>query len=665
VRRWLLLGGALVILIALGSGASYVLYVLHEGRDIRGSPDREFVPKERPKPPPAKPGIVWPTYGRDPERLRVATGISLAPPFRRVWMFRAQSLIEFPPVIAYGRLFFANNRGDLFAISTKTGKRAWKYRSGRCQAASPAVDGGTVYHVFMNRPPCNAKGSGLTGEVVAFAAGTGKIRWRKTIEPSESSPVVIDGALYLGDWSGNVYRLDAETGRVRWTFRAGGKVKGAVAVSGNRLFFGAYDAKVYSLDARTGKLIWTAKAQPRLGHSAEFYATPAIAYGRVFIGSTDGKEYAFGAGTGHLIWSHSTDDYVYSSAAVWRQRIFVGSYDGRLYCFDAATGDVLWSFRGNGPISGSPTIMAGRVYFSTLERMTYALDAKTGRQVWTFPDGKYTPLVADADRVYLTGYTRVYGLEERRAKPAKRAKRAVAARLRLPASLPARTLSLPILMYHRVRTSPPGTPEITRRLTVTTADFASQMRWLEGHGYHAVSQRQVFDALARGTPLPRKPVAITFDDGYEDVLLNAAPVLARLRMPATAYVITERIMGPEDFFLRWPELRKLERLGVAIGSHTTTHADLRTLSTAAALAELRNSRLALERGLGHPVQWLAYPFGSEDARIAALARQAGYVLAVTTNWGGEQSARAPLELRRYRILDTTGVAGLASILGGG
>ena len=130
-------------------------------------------------------------------------------------------------------------------------------------------------------------------------------------------------------------------------------------------------------------------------------------------------------------------------------------------------------------------------------------------------------------------------------------------------------------MYHRVRTSPPGTPEITRGLTVAAADFAAQMRWLKSHGYHAVSQQQVFDALERGAPLPRKPVAITFDDGYEDVLLNAAPVLARLHMPATAYVITERITGPEDFFLRWPELRQLERRGVAIGSHTVSHPDLR------------------------------------------------------------------------------------------
>jgi hypothetical protein len=59
--------------------------------------------------------------------------------------------------------------------------------------------------------------------------------------------------------------------------------------------------------------------------------------------------------------------------------------------------------------------MAGRVYFATLKRTTYALDAKTGHLLWTFPDGKYSPIVADAKRVYLVGYAKVYGLVEKRA----------------------------------------------------------------------------------------------------------------------------------------------------------------------------------------------------------------------------------------------------------
>jgi outer membrane protein assembly factor BamB len=160
-------------------------------------------------------------------------------------------------------------------------------------------------------------------------------------------------------------------------------------------------------------VLWQAKAQPRFGSSGRFYATPSVAYGRVYVGATDGKVYSFGAASGRLRWSQSTGGYVYSSTAIWRDRVYAGSYSKRFYCFDAATGRILWQFEANGAISGSPTVIAGRVYFATLAGRTYALDARTGRELWTYPDGKYSPVVADAKRLYLVGYAKVYGLVER------------------------------------------------------------------------------------------------------------------------------------------------------------------------------------------------------------------------------------------------------------
>jgi outer membrane protein assembly factor BamB len=138
-----------------------------------------------------------------------------------------------------------------------------------------------------------------------------------------------------------------------------------------------------------------------------------VAYGRVYIGSTDGKMYSFGATSGDLIWSQGTGGYVYSSPAVWKGRVYAGSYSEKIYAFDAATGEIVWEFEADGPVSGAPTVMAGNVYAATLEGTTYALNARTGKQVWSFPDGKFTPVVADRERVYLVGHTRVYGLAPR------------------------------------------------------------------------------------------------------------------------------------------------------------------------------------------------------------------------------------------------------------
>jgi peptidoglycan/xylan/chitin deacetylase (PgdA/CDA1 family) len=237
-----------------------------------------------------------------------------------------------------------------------------------------------------------------------------------------------------------------------------------------------------------------------------------------------------------------------------------------------------------------------------------------------------------------------------------------AVRLSLAERLPRRALTIPILMYHRIDVLWPSLPLMTRALTVAPDVFARQMRWLQAHTFHAVSQLQVFAALERGASLPPHPVMITFDDGYRDVITNAAPLLARLHTPATAYVITGRISGSDPSFLTWNELPRLERDGVTIGSHTVHHLELTALTDTIALHELIASRIALERRLGHPVQWFAYPAGAENARAAYLVRRAGYVLAVTTHPGALQDAAFPLQLKRNEILDSTEIAGLAALL---
>ena len=189
----------------------------------------------------------------------------------------------------------------------------------------------------------------------------------------------------MGDWRGDVYALDAKTGRVEWRFRTGGQVKGALTLSGRRLYVGSYDHYLYALRAGTGTLIWRASSQDRLGGRGTFYSTPAAAYGRVYIGSTDGKVYSYGATSGKVRWSQSTHGYVYGSPAIWNGLILVGSYSKTFFALDAATGDIVWQFKANGPISGSATVLGNVVYFSTLAGRTYGLDAKTGKRALDLP----------------------------------------------------------------------------------------------------------------------------------------------------------------------------------------------------------------------------------------------------------------------------------------
>ena len=431
VRRWFrrrrrLVGLAVALLLVVAAG--WYLHLRSASRDVVGSASVEFVTTDVPAgattPPPlttpaatgpARPTlarVIWPTYGLDNRRLRNFPG-GPKPPFRVLWTFPGGSLLEFPPTLAYGRLTISTNHGRLVSVDAATGKARWTFESGRCVAASPAVARRVIYASFMNRPPCNASGSSLDGQVIAFDALSGKIRWRATVGVNESSPLVSGGLVTVGDWNGDVTALDARTGVQRWRFHTGGKVKGAPALADGRLVIGSYDGAVYALDPQTGALLWKASSQERIGSRGTFYATPALAFGRVYIGATDGKVYSFGAESGKLRWSQSTGGYVYASAAIWRQSVLVGSYSGSFFSLDAATGAEQWRFRAAGPISGSAVVIGDVVYVATLARKTYALDAATGKLLWTFPDGQYGAAITDGTHLYLVGTTRLYAMVPR------------------------------------------------------------------------------------------------------------------------------------------------------------------------------------------------------------------------------------------------------------
>ncbi len=227
---------------------------------------------------------------------------------------------------------------------------------------------------------------------------------------------------------------------------------------------------------------------------------------------------------------------------------------------------------------------------------------------------------------------------------------------------PGRSIDVPVLMYHRIGRLPDAPTPTSTKLTVQPRVFAAQMEWLARHGFHAITVAQLYAALERRAPLPSHPVLITFDDGYRDILFNAAPVLHRLGMPAAAFIITDRVGGPDPSFLTWRQLRALERDGFTIGSHTVHHLPLPSLPSAQVLAELTRSRATLQQHLGEPVDWFAYPDGAENAAVVRLVEKAGYRLAFTTQTGFTQYAREPLLLHRDEIPRSDGLAGFAALL---
>jgi outer membrane protein assembly factor BamB len=436
-RRRLLAGVALVV---LAVGAAAVVYVRNENKPIekRGSASEEFVTdaEPEPSPPPKRENPrPWPTYGYDAERSHISP-YDHRPPYRRLWSIDAHDTLEFPPTIGYGRVYLAQQKGLFFALDAKTGRVDWKKSLGRCAASSPTIGYGVVYQSYMHPVVCAQDQAGADGFVVAWDAKTGRERWRFKTAPIESSPLLKGGRIYVGSWDHKVHAIDAQTGRQVWSFEADDQVNTSAAYWRRTIYIATDGGTLYALDARTGRLRWSARSASRFGGASEFfYATPTVAYGRVYIGNTDGTMYVFGARTGKLLWARPLGSYIYGAAAVWRRRVFVGTYDGKLYSLDAATGDTKWQIDAPGAIHAAPTVMAGLVYYATCSSCgseaqrsvkqgpdgTFAVRASNGRPVWKFPGGKYAnPVVADADRVYVTGRAQQFAFRARRPRSASR-----------------------------------------------------------------------------------------------------------------------------------------------------------------------------------------------------------------------------------------------------
>jgi peptidoglycan/xylan/chitin deacetylase (PgdA/CDA1 family) len=207
----------------------------------------------------------------------------------------------------------------------------------------------------------------------------------------------------------------------------------------------------------------------------------------------------------------------------------------------------------------------------------------------------------------------------------------------------ARRAAIPILMYHVVSAAPAGVP--FPELWVAQRTFAAQMHALRRAGYHAITLSTALRAWRRGGGLPRRPVVISFDDGYRSDFTHAGPVLRRLGWPGVLNLALANLR-PGD--ITAPEVRRLIAWGWEIASHTLTHPDLTTLAPAALRHELVGSREEIERRFGQPVRAFCYPYGHYDAQVVAAVRAAGYRAATTENEGLGVGSQ-PFTLNRIRV----------------
>lgn len=220
-----------------------------------------------------------------------------------------------------------------------------------------------------------------------------------------------------------------------------------------------------------------------------------------------------------------------------------------------------------------------------------------------------------------------------------------------PASIPvvtgaaARRKAVPILMYH-VLGSPPASAPLPE-LWVSKATFQEQLAALARAGYQAVTLKAVFGAWESGGPLPRRPMVVSFDDGYYSHASIAAPALRTYGWPGVLNLALQDL-GP-DGLPRHLAQRMAKDDGWEIDSHTLTHPDLTTLDDARLRAELTGSRDRIKAIFGEAPQFFCYPAGKYDAHVEAAVRAAGYRGATTELPGAARRSDDAYALPRIRI----------------
>jgi peptidoglycan/xylan/chitin deacetylase (PgdA/CDA1 family) len=217
-----------------------------------------------------------------------------------------------------------------------------------------------------------------------------------------------------------------------------------------------------------------------------------------------------------------------------------------------------------------------------------------------------------------------------------------------------------ILMYHSVG----ELGDDPNLLSISPARFESQLLYLKRHNLRGVSMRELFRAISTGED--KGLIGLTFDDGYEDFLYTAVPILERLGYSATVFMVAGMPGGENDWehaFTPRPRLRLLDaegiretsELGMEVGSHTMTHARLPGAKAELLEHEVGESRRVLSEVLGKSVEGFCYPYGSLDSAAVQAARRAGYAYACGWNTLVDRSAydlpRIPIserdDLRRF------------------
>ena len=361
-----------------------------------------------------------------------------------LWSFETDlGVMKSGPTIVDGTVYVGTRDGVVYAVEEATGELEWAFLTDGIINPSPTVVDDRVFIASndnavyaLETDPDWEEGSWEDDDHI----------WRFETDEEEigfdihhiwGSPTVVDGSVYVGNNSGFLYAIDAETGEQEWRFdEPEDWITAAPTYAGGTVYVGTgwngFDTDVYAVDAETGEQEWSFEANGEVGSSA------TVADGTVYVGShlteqADGNSvvpmaeladaetgrrragfrptfeffgwlHAIDAETGEEEWTVDAGEWVRGSPTYDDGTVYIGSFDGLFHALDGESGEPVWQFDTETSIDeSSPTVVGDTVYVADdpgeIGGTVYGIDTETGEAVWTHAtEGagfRSSPTVAD------------------------------------------------------------------------------------------------------------------------------------------------------------------------------------------------------------------------------------------------------------------------------
>lgn len=204
----------------------------------------------------------------------------------------------------------------------------------------------------------------------------------------------------------------------------------------------------------------------------------------------------------------------------------------------------------------------------------------------------------------------------------------------------------PTLMYHHIQPMEEAKAAGHQYLNVAPETFRTQLQYIKDKGYNVVSMSELIAFFDSGTPLPKKPILITIDDGYKDNHTYAFPILREFSYPATIFLSTG-LMNNGDY-LNWDQISEMSGHKILMANHTWSHKNLQTNQDVVTKEIQTASTQLSQRGLDNP-KTFAYPYGLVSSQARVALKNEGYTIAFTTRPGSALCKQQRLDLPRIRV----------------